>query len=126
VSVPASRRPAPSALALEASASVCAADELTAGTSRQPRPIGGGPAYVSVVLGRTVPHQEIGPLKPTAKGPGTSETADSSDADFSRTSHGDVSGPLSVIPSGTTPDTAMEITTVIPAGERHKKTPLYV
>jgi hypothetical protein len=44
VSQPASRRPAPSALAVEASAAVCAADDLTAGTSRHTRPMEGGPA----------------------------------------------------------------------------------
>jgi hypothetical protein len=66
VSEPAARRPSPSALAVEASAAVCAADELTAGTSRQPRPMEGGPAYAAVVAGRAVPRQESGPLKPTA------------------------------------------------------------
>jgi hypothetical protein len=30
------------------------------------------------------------------------------------------------MPAGTTPDTRMEPTTVIPAGERHQKTPIYV
>jgi hypothetical protein len=39
VSEPAARRLTPSALAVEESAAVCAADELTAGTSRQPRPM---------------------------------------------------------------------------------------
>jgi hypothetical protein len=86
---PAARRPAPSALAVEASATVCAADELTAGTSRQPRPMEGGPAYDAVVAGRAVPCQESGPLKPTVKGSGTMEPAASSEADFRRTSLGD-------------------------------------
>jgi hypothetical protein len=49
VSEPSARRPAPSALVVEASAAVCAADELTAGNSRQPRPMEGGPAYAAVV-----------------------------------------------------------------------------
>jgi hypothetical protein len=126
VTEPAARCPAPSALAVEASAAVCAADELTAGTSRQPRPMEGGPAYAAVVAGHAVLRQESGPLKPTANGSGPSEPAASSEADFRRTSLGDVSGPLSDIPAGTTPDTPMETTTVIPAGERHNKTPIYV
>jgi hypothetical protein len=41
VSEPAARRPAPSSLAVEASAAVCAAGEMTAGTSRQPHPMDG-------------------------------------------------------------------------------------
>jgi hypothetical protein len=126
VSEPAARRPAPSALAVEGSAAVCAADELTAGTSRQPRPIEGGPVYAAVVAGRAVPCQESGPLKLTAKGWGTPEPAASPEADFRRTSLGDVSGSLNGMPAGTAPDTPMQTTTVIPAGERHNKTPIYV
>jgi hypothetical protein len=102
-----------------------AADELTAGTSRQPRPMEGGPAYAAVVARRAVPCQESGPLKPTANGLGTPERAVSYEADFRCTSLGDVSGPLSFTPAGTTPDTPMETTTVVPAGER-RKTPIYV
>jgi hypothetical protein len=64
VSEPAARRPAPSALAVEGSAADSAADELTAGTSRQPRPMDGGPAYAAVVAGRVVPCQESGPFNP--------------------------------------------------------------
>jgi hypothetical protein len=75
-----------------------------------------------VVAGRAVPYLERGPLKPTAKGSGTPEAADSSEADLSLTSFGDVSGPMSGMPTGTTLDTPMETTTDIPAGERHKKT----
>jgi hypothetical protein len=52
VSEPAARRPAPSALVLEVSAAVCAAHELTAGTSRQTRPKEGGPAYAAVMAAR--------------------------------------------------------------------------
>jgi hypothetical protein len=63
VSEPAARCPAPSALAVEASAEAFAADELTAGTSRQPRSMEGGPAYAAVVAERAVPRQENGPLK---------------------------------------------------------------
>jgi hypothetical protein len=126
VSESAARRPAPSGLAVKASAAVCATDELTAGTSRQPRPMEGGPAYAAVVAGRALPCQESRPLKPTAKGSGTPEPAASSEEDFTRTSLGDVSGPLSRISAGTTPDTPMKTTTVIPAGERHNKTPIYV
>jgi hypothetical protein len=107
VSEPAARCPAPSALAVEASAAVCAADELTAGTSRQPRPMEGGAAYAAVVAGRAVPRQESGSIKPTAKGSGTPEPAAPSEADFRRTSLGDVSGLLSGMPAGTTPNTPM-------------------
>jgi hypothetical protein len=78
------------------------------------------------VAARAVPRQESGPLKPTAKRSGTPKPAASSEADFRRTSLGDVSGHLSGMPVGTTPDTSMEITTVIPAGERYNKTPIYV
>jgi hypothetical protein len=68
---PAASRPAPSSLAVEATAAVCAAGKLTAGTSRQPHPMEGGPAYAAVLAGRAVARQESGPLKPTAKGTGT-------------------------------------------------------
>jgi hypothetical protein len=126
MSEPVARRPAPSALAVEESAAECAPDELTAGTTRQPRPMVGGQAKAVVVAGRAVPCQESGPLKPTAKGSGTSEPAASSEADFRHTSLGDMSGPLRGIQAGTTPDTPMETTTIIPRGERHNKTPIYV
>jgi hypothetical protein len=86
----------------------------------------GGPAYAAVENGRAVPRQESGPLKPTAKGSGTPEPADSSEADFRRTSLAVVSGPLSGMPGGTTSDTPKETTTVNPAGERNNKTPIYV
>jgi hypothetical protein len=79
-----------------------------------------------VVAGRAVPRQESGPLKPTDKGSGTPGAAASSEADFRPTSLGDVSGLLSGMPAGTTADTPMETTTVIPRGERHNKTPIYV
>jgi hypothetical protein len=36
-----------------------------------------------------------------------------------------VSGPLSGMLAGTTPETPKETTTVIPAGESHNKTPIY-
>jgi hypothetical protein len=110
VSEPAARRPAPSALAMEGSAALSAADELTAGTSWQPHPMEGGPAYAAVVAGRAVPFQERGPLKPIANGSGTPERAASSEADFRPMSLGDVSGPLSGTPAVTTPDTPMETT----------------
>jgi hypothetical protein len=126
VSEPHARRTAPSALAVEASAAVCAADELTAGTSRQPRPMEGRPAYAAVVVGRAAPRQENGPLKPTAKVSGTTEPAASPEAEFRPTSLADVSGPLSGMPAGTNPDNPIETTTVIPAGEQHNRTPIYV
>jgi hypothetical protein len=126
VSEPAARRPVPNALAVEGSAALSAADELTAGSSRQPCPMEGGPAYAAVVAGFAVPCQESGPLEHTANGSGTPEPAASSDADFRHMSLGDVSGPLSGTPAGTTPDTPMETTTVVPAGERQNKTPVYV
>jgi hypothetical protein len=118
--------PALSALAVEGSAVVCAADELTIGTTRQPRPMEGGPAYAAVVAGWAVPCQERGSLKPAANVSGTPEPAVTSEADFRNTSPRDVSGPLNGTPAGTTPDKPMESTTVVPAGERHNKTPIYV
>jgi hypothetical protein len=53
------------------------------------------------------PKKPSGTLKPTAKGTG------------------DVSGPLSVAPTGTTPTTA-QVDKVVPSRERRNKTPVYV
>jgi hypothetical protein len=75
---------------------------------------------------RAVPCQVSGPLKPIANDSGTPEPAASSEADFRRTSLGDVSGPLTGTSAGTTLDIPMEVTTVVPAIERHNKTPIYV
>jgi hypothetical protein len=61
VSEPGTRRPAPSALAVEAPAAMCAADELTTGTSRQPRRMEDWPAYAAVLAGRAVLCQGSGP-----------------------------------------------------------------
>jgi hypothetical protein len=58
VSEPPSSRPAPSVLTVEVSVAECAADELTAGTRRQHRPVEGGTAYAAVVIGSTVPRQQ--------------------------------------------------------------------
>jgi hypothetical protein len=111
---------------MEGSAALCAADELTAETTRQPRPMEGGPAYAAVVAGRAVPCQESRRLKPAANGSGTLKSAVSYEADFRRKSLGDVSGSLSGTPAGTTAVTPMETTTVVPSGERHNKIPAYV
>jgi hypothetical protein len=86
----------------------------------------GGPAYAAVVAGRAVPRQESGALKPKANRSGTPEPAASSNADFRRISLRDVSGPLSCTPAGTTTDTSMETTTVVPAGNQQNKTTIYV
>jgi hypothetical protein len=111
VSEPAARLPASSALAVEASAALSAADEPTAGTTRQPRPTEGGPAFAAVVAGRAVQRQECGPLKPKVNGSGSPEAAASSEVDFRCMSIGDVSGPLRGMSAGTTPDTPMDTTT---------------
>jgi hypothetical protein len=75
------------------------------------------------------PTKSSGTLKPTDKG--TSSTpvpAASKEAASRRTSPeapGDVSGPLSVAPIGTTSTTA-QVDKVVPPGERRNKTPVYV
>jgi hypothetical protein len=90
VSEPAAWRPAPSALPVEGSAAMSAADEPTAGTSRQRRPKEGGSVYAAVVAGRAVPRQESGPPKPKATGSGVPEPAASTEADRRPKSLGDV------------------------------------
>jgi hypothetical protein len=75
------------------------------------------------------PKKLSGTLKPTAKGTSSAPVpAASKEAASRRTSPGapgDVSGPLSVRPIGTTPTTA-QVDKVVSPGERRNKTPVYV
>jgi hypothetical protein len=75
------------------------------------------------------PKKLSGTLKPTAKGTSYAPVpAASKEAASRRTSPGapgDVSGPLSVAPIGTTSKTA-QVDKVVPHGERCNKSPVYV
>jgi hypothetical protein len=75
------------------------------------------------------PKKPSGKLKPTAKGTSTAPVPAASMKAAQRRTYpgasGDVSGPLSVAPIGTTSSTA-QVDKVVPHGERRNKTPVYV
>jgi hypothetical protein len=126
VSEPATRCLAPSTLDVEGSAALSVADELTAGSSRQPGLMEGGLAYAAVVAGRAVPCQESGPLKTTANGSGTPNPLSYLRQTLGARLFETCPGLLNGTPAGTTPDTPMQTTTAVPAGQRHNKNLIYV
>jgi hypothetical protein len=112
---PTNRRPAPDdgSAPLPASASEVTGEQA-ATCSRQLGSPEGGATYAAVLAGPVVPSQPSGPLKPTAMGLDLSEPAVSSQTANRRMSS-DMSGPLSDMPVGTTPN-AQVTNTCLPAG----------
>jgi hypothetical protein len=79
---------------------------------------------VTVLVGPVAPSQPSGPLKPTAMGLDLSEPAVSSETANRRFSS-DMSGPLSGMLVGTTPN-AQVTNTCLPAAERPNTTPIFI
>jgi len=84
----------------------------------------GGETYAAVLAGSAAPHQPSGPLKPTAMNSDPSESAVSTETVNWRMS-GDMSGPLSGKPDGTTPNEQVA-NTYLSKGERPNKTPVFI
>jgi hypothetical protein len=80
--------------------------------------------YAAVLDGTVAPFQPSGTLKPTAMNSDPSKSAVSPETTNRRMS-GDMSGPLSDRPNGTT-NRAQVANTCLPAGERPNKTPIFI
>jgi hypothetical protein len=80
--------------------------------------------YAAVVAAQVAPHKPSGPLKLTANGLDSSESAVSSDTATRRMSS-DIFGPLSGTPIGTTENTHVA-STCVTAGQRPNKTPIFI
>jgi len=98
--------------------------ELAAACSRHLLSLKGGVAYAAVLAGSVAPLQPSGPLKPTAMHSDPSESVVLPDTSNGRIS-GDMSGPLSDMPDGTTAS-AQVTNTCIAAGECPNRTPIFI
>ena len=121
---PANRRPARGAGSLPLPANTEITDEKDASSSRQPGPSRVGATYSAVLARSVAPSQPIGTFKPTAIDSVSSETGVSMETSERRMSP-DLSGPLRDNPGGTT-DHAHMANTCLPAGQRSKKTPIFI
>jgi hypothetical protein len=94
-------------------------------SSRQLGAAEGRQAYATVVAGAASLQKPSGPLKSTAKGSASAEPTASLEAATRRMSRTDMSGPLSGMSDGATPNAHVATTKVDPIGERPNKTPIF-
>jgi hypothetical protein len=80
--------------------------------------------YAAVLAGTVAPFQRSGSLKPTAMDSDPYESAVSHER-INRRMSGDMSGPLSDMPYGTT-NRAQVTNTCLPAEQRPNKTPIFI
>ena len=126
LSQPASRRPAPGHLFVDAPEAQGTTGELAAQSSRQLGPIEGGLAYATVVAGVASLQQPSGPHKSAVKGSDHSAPAASPEAATRRMSLRDMSRPLCGMPDAATQSAKVVSNSAVPAAERENKTHIYV
>jgi len=111
---PANRRPATGAGSVPLPAKTIVTGEQAAASSRQPGPSGVGATYAAVLATNAAQSQSSGTLKPTAMETDPSESGVSMETSNRRMSD-DMSGPLSGMPEGTTPNSQVA-NACLPAG----------
>jgi len=121
---PANRRPATGAGSRPLPATTIITGEQAAASSRQPGSSGVGATYAAVLAASAAPSRPSGTLKPTAMDSEPSESGVSMETSNRRMSN-DISGPLSGMPDGTTPN-AQVTNACLPAGQRPNKTPIFI
>jgi len=121
---PANRRPATGAGSMPLPATTAVTGEQAAASSRQPGPSGIGATYAAVLAANAAPSQASGTIKPTAMDSEPSESGVSMETSNRRTSNV-MSGPLSGMPDGTTPN-AQVANACLPVGQRPNKTPIFI
>jgi len=121
---PANRRPATGAGSVPLPATTTVTGEQAAASSRQPGPSRVGATYAAVLAVNAAPSQPSGTLRPSAMDSEPSESGVSMETSNRRMSN-DMSGPLSGMPDGTTPN-SQETNGCLPARRPHNKTTIFI